>query len=219
MNDVIAHNIRSFREERSWTQEQLAEAAQLNPRTIQRAEKGMGMSAETLLAIAGALDVPVEVLRTDPLDILARAFGVTKAELTPEYLETRCKEAQAQYDTIELTEVTSSGVLSGVFDSNAMMFTCQSLDDAVRDAAAELKQLLHDLMDLAGELDAESQRAYERDAFAVVARLNALGQAVSVAVHQAVVPGIRKAWPILSVVVTPKAELPTTVVVPKTLDL
>lgn len=38
MNEVTAENIRRYRERRSWTQEQLAEAAQVNLRTIQRAE-------------------------------------------------------------------------------------------------------------------------------------------------------------------------------------
>lgn len=63
MNDVVASNIRFHREDRAWTQEQLAEAAALAPRTVQRAERGEGLSSETLQAIAGALDVSLDLLQ------------------------------------------------------------------------------------------------------------------------------------------------------------
>jgi uncharacterized glyoxalase superfamily protein PhnB/DNA-binding XRE family transcriptional regulator len=53
--------IRAVRERKAWTQQHLAEAARISPRTVQRAEEGV-MSAETRAAIAGALDVPVESL-------------------------------------------------------------------------------------------------------------------------------------------------------------
>ncbi len=55
--------IRSLRERKAWTQQHLADAASISPRTVQRAEEGV-MSAETRAAIAGALDVPVESLAT-----------------------------------------------------------------------------------------------------------------------------------------------------------
>jgi uncharacterized glyoxalase superfamily protein PhnB/DNA-binding XRE family transcriptional regulator len=58
---VVGDKIRSLRERRAWTQEHLAGAAQISPRTVQRAEDGV-MSAETRTAIAGALDVAVETL-------------------------------------------------------------------------------------------------------------------------------------------------------------
>jgi uncharacterized glyoxalase superfamily protein PhnB/DNA-binding XRE family transcriptional regulator len=53
--------IRALRERKAWTQEHLATAAGISPRTVQRAEEGV-MSAETKRAIAGALDVLVESL-------------------------------------------------------------------------------------------------------------------------------------------------------------
>jgi uncharacterized glyoxalase superfamily protein PhnB/DNA-binding XRE family transcriptional regulator len=53
--------IRELREKKAWTQEQLAAAAGISTRTVQRAEEGV-MAAETKSAIAGALDVPVEAL-------------------------------------------------------------------------------------------------------------------------------------------------------------
>lgn len=56
--------VQEFRKARAWTQEQLAAAAELETRTVQRVEADKTKNAETLQAIAGALDVPVEKLRT-----------------------------------------------------------------------------------------------------------------------------------------------------------
>jgi transcriptional regulator with XRE-family HTH domain len=56
--------IRQLREERAWTQEQLAEAADVDPRTIQRVERDHTKSPETLQAIAGAFNVDLDILRT-----------------------------------------------------------------------------------------------------------------------------------------------------------
>lgn len=86
----IGRRIRRFREKRAWTQEHLAAAAGVSVRTVQRAEEGT-LSAETLSAIAGALDQPVESISKDDdypsvvpvlfydnpssLDWLVEAFG------------------------------------------------------------------------------------------------------------------------------------------------
>src|SRR5438128_1914395 len=56
--------IRQLREERSWTQEQLAELASVEVRTVQRVEKNVTRNAETLQAIAGAFDVNLDSVRT-----------------------------------------------------------------------------------------------------------------------------------------------------------
>ncbi len=53
--------IKRLRDKKAWTQEHLAAAAEISVRTVQRAEEGT-LSAETLNAIAGALDVAVESL-------------------------------------------------------------------------------------------------------------------------------------------------------------
>jgi transcriptional regulator with XRE-family HTH domain len=51
--------VRSLRERKSWSQEHLADASGLSVRTIQRVEVEGIASAETRLALAAALDVPV----------------------------------------------------------------------------------------------------------------------------------------------------------------
>lgn len=60
----IGKKVRRQRERKAWTQEHLAGAANISLRTVQRAEEGT-MSAETLSALAGALDMPVEELSYD----------------------------------------------------------------------------------------------------------------------------------------------------------
>lgn len=59
---VNAALVRQLREAKAWSQEHLATAAGLSPRTVQRVEaEGVG-SAETRLALAAALEVPVSRL-------------------------------------------------------------------------------------------------------------------------------------------------------------
>jgi len=60
-NSSIGKKIKRLRDGKAWTQEHLADAARISVRTVQRAEEGV-LSAETLSAIAGALDVPVQEL-------------------------------------------------------------------------------------------------------------------------------------------------------------
>jgi uncharacterized glyoxalase superfamily protein PhnB/DNA-binding XRE family transcriptional regulator len=92
----VGDKIRSLRERKAWTQEHLAGAARVSPRTVQRAEEGV-MSAETKTALAGALNIAVEQLSEEPafpvftpvlvyedsktaFDWLQKAFGLTPRE-------------------------------------------------------------------------------------------------------------------------------------------
>ena len=86
--------VRRLRVRRALTQEQLAEVAGIAVRTVQRAEDGV-MSADTVTALATALDVPVDGITEGhdagypqitpmlyyndqaSLDWLVRAFGMT----------------------------------------------------------------------------------------------------------------------------------------------
>lgn len=65
MHAIVGNNIRHRREELAWTQEHLAAAADVSPRTVQRAEAGHPLSPENLKSIAAALSTTVEVLRMD----------------------------------------------------------------------------------------------------------------------------------------------------------
>lgn len=54
--------LKALREEKSWSQEHLADAAGLSARTVQRVEAEGRASGQTRLALAAALDVPVSRL-------------------------------------------------------------------------------------------------------------------------------------------------------------
>ena len=61
--------LRQLRRERAWTQEHLARAAGLATRTVQRAEDSGRCAAESVLAMAGALNVEVGQLGAIPEDV------------------------------------------------------------------------------------------------------------------------------------------------------
>jgi transcriptional regulator with XRE-family HTH domain len=75
--------IQQLRQARAWTQEQLAQVAGCDTRTIQRVEKDLTKNPETLQAIAGAFDVDLENLRTTwliPESRLVRTWLITSYE-------------------------------------------------------------------------------------------------------------------------------------------
>jgi transcriptional regulator with XRE-family HTH domain len=72
--------IKELREIRAWTQQHLAEIAEVEVRTIQRVEKDLTRSPETLHAVAAAFDVTVDSLRSTwliPESRLLRAGSVS----------------------------------------------------------------------------------------------------------------------------------------------
>jgi transcriptional regulator with XRE-family HTH domain len=60
--------VKRLREERAWSQERLAEASGLSPRTIQRLERDGKASPESRLALASALGVDVTTLGGIPME-------------------------------------------------------------------------------------------------------------------------------------------------------
>jgi DNA-binding XRE family transcriptional regulator len=73
--------VRALREEKSWSQEHLARASGLSERTIQRVEvEGLG-SAETRLALAAALGVPVSDLFAGPSSSVPAAYVARRLPL------------------------------------------------------------------------------------------------------------------------------------------
>lgn len=60
---IDKHFIKAKRESRAWSQGQLADVSSLSIRTIQRIESTGNASYESVLAIAAALEVPIESLK------------------------------------------------------------------------------------------------------------------------------------------------------------
>ena len=176
MNQALADNIRALREQHSWTQEQLAEAARVHHRTIQRAEAAQGASAETVLAIAGAFNVDVDLLRFDGMEFLAREFGVPREQLTLEFIAQKKRElVDPNYTTVKLTRVTASADFRLVADAMAMFFECATKRDDMQDAAASLQSELNDLVMVGSDIDPTSRRRCEVEAFDRVEELGKLG--------------------------------------------
>jgi len=77
--------LRQLREERSWTQEHLAEAAGVSLRTVQRIEREGNASADSRLAIASAFGVDVSVLvgRTEEPTVPAPEIAVSNTPVDP----------------------------------------------------------------------------------------------------------------------------------------
>lgn len=59
-------DLKTLRQDKNWSQEQLAEISGVSVRTIQRVEKGENPGTETLKAIAAAFDISVAELQKEP---------------------------------------------------------------------------------------------------------------------------------------------------------
>jgi transcriptional regulator with XRE-family HTH domain len=128
------YDVRPHRERLSWTQEQLAAAADVSVRTVQRAEEGQVIAAESLQALAGALDVTQELLRTD-LDAAA--------------LEAALKETKSRYKLIPLQRVERGSDVRQFMPADAYQVDrIDVTDEAAEDTIALLEQQLKDLGDL-----------------------------------------------------------------------
>ncbi|MEM9494753.1 MAG: helix-turn-helix domain-containing protein [Pseudomonadota bacterium] len=65
-NTVDPDKLKSLREERRWSQEELAGIAGIGVRTVQRIEKGKSASRATLSSLAAAFDVDAAALAMEP---------------------------------------------------------------------------------------------------------------------------------------------------------
>jgi transcriptional regulator with XRE-family HTH domain len=151
-------NLKTFRDRLAWTQAQLAEAAGISERTVQRAEDGESVSAETLSALAGALNVSLDDLRNAP-----------KAE----------QELAAKYHVIKLARIARASDFRGLVPADALQIGYDGLTDEQEDAVAELEQTLRDLGDIWRDLEPVQQRQALKEAQTHVAALEAMGLVVT----------------------------------------
>ena len=184
MNEVIAINIRICREKRAWTQEHLAAAACTSARTIQRAEGGRGMTAETLTAIAGALDVSVDDLRRDVVAEFAAEVGVRREDLTPDAIErhTHAREEQfhKEHMVVPVARVMNLDDIARLDNAHGVQFAVLELEESIRDTAAELEQQLIDYVDVARDLEPLDRHRERKRALELVQKLEGLGCRVAI---------------------------------------
>jgi len=77
-----AKKIKRWREDRGWSQDHLAEAADLSLRTVQRIENGEGASRDSVMALAAAFNVDVISLTVDARTE-AKAVAQRKRSIVP----------------------------------------------------------------------------------------------------------------------------------------
>lgn len=220
MQETIARNIRTHRERLSWTQAQLAEAARIQIRTVQRAEAAQGLNAETLQAIAGALDVEIDDLREDKEAIaeFAALMGVEPEELTPELVSKRIAEELAGMIQLPVVTIESSLELADLWKVLAFDFTCEIRDERVQDAVAALKAAVVETRDVVGDVDAVTFRGCEKEVLRRIAELRTLGCAAVVGTHTYFLQGSNKKpfeWPVAHVLVCSVDAVPKILLLPK----
>jgi transcriptional regulator with XRE-family HTH domain len=209
MNAVIASNIRQHRETLTWTQEQLAQAANISPRTVQRAEEGRGLSAETLLAIAGAMNISVEALRFDFDSAMATLLGVRPEEVTEELIANKLAEAQAKYLVIPLAVVRTAEDLRPLFAADAMCFESRTGIPTAEPVVAALEADLRDYLDIGSDLNPLQRHEASVSVLEIVGRLNTLGVAVSLGMRRQRLrfgEGVLALWTIAYFVLAPASE-------------
>lgn len=154
MLNTIGQNVRKLREAKPWTQEQLAAAANVTARTVQRLEAGeVPPSAETLLAIAGSFDVTVEALRRTPEE---------QAKADAELVQA-IKDFEQRYALVQMERVERGSKLGSFLSSmDALCFDHTDLEnDAEEDAVDSLKRLVEECVDFWKDFP-ESHRDVEK---------------------------------------------------------
>jgi transcriptional regulator with XRE-family HTH domain len=157
MNAILAKNIRRLRDIKHWTQQHLADTAGIQLRTVQR--------VETLGALANAFDMSIDLLQTD-------------FEAVVDRMEREAEEFKKTHHIINVTQITASAHLASFGEVHGGIYHCNSEDDGVQDAFAQLRAEMHDCIDIWGDVDATAQRDFARSIFERVEAMNDLGFAI-----------------------------------------
>lgn len=144
--------VRQLREAHAWTQEQLALAADIEPRTVQRVEKDLTKNPETLQAIAGAFNVDLDSLRSTwliPESRLVRTAFVTSYRQFVGIEEAHSSHAFGRMIVAPLTEAGLRQVedlISEVFADRELIEPYES--DLWSSYLKQIEQPLESLFDL-----------------------------------------------------------------------
>lgn len=133
--------IKRLRNERAWTQTQLAKVAGKDARTIQRVEAGHHASHDTLLGLAVALDVDVKEI------LLAEPPSEPTSEVTEGVPEPAAGATSASPPPVELLPRITSGKDLLQLVTGAHAFQCDHEDVGDRDVVTEIGSFLQDVRD------------------------------------------------------------------------
>lgn len=162
---IIGKNIRQHREERHWTQEELAIIAGIDVRTIQRAESGQKLALETLKAIANAFEITIDQLSKDGQEAALAEF-------------------REKYSVIELHPLGHAADLCQLFGTHGYHFQrVGSFTDDQADAIAEFEQLAKDYGEIWSDLEPLQRRDAEKSIHALIEQLISHEVAVSAGVQ------------------------------------
>ena len=167
MDKTIGNNVKALREMRAWTQEHLATVAGTSARTVQRIERGEPASADTLMALAQALDVTIDVLR-----ISAEQWNKAVEDL---------KKLEETYRIVRLERIERASALASLI-AGADASLCEHVDhinDAEEDAVADFEGCLRDDIDVWNDIPASSRRECEKQLQTIMECLNAVGLIVA----------------------------------------
>lgn len=128
--EELAFCVRAFREARHWSQEQLAEIAHLNVRTIQRVENGEAASFDTRRALAGAFDFK-------DIDALNKPFHIP----TSEDLKVAQEKFDREHVTLTALQLTTGRQLARLAESCSMDLS-EPAFELSREAAEEFAALV-----------------------------------------------------------------------------
>jgi transcriptional regulator with XRE-family HTH domain len=162
----LAIIVRAFRAMKGWTQETLAELAGVASRTIQRLEDGQGAGADTLRAIARAIDA-------DDLDLLLKPQSIP----TEAGLQRRKEAFEREHLMLNVTPAPTGRAVEA-FMSTLNMLCCddQAVEDQEsRENAAALFDYLRDYLDFKSDASHQDRLAVEEGLQDLVTALREAG--------------------------------------------
>lgn len=204
----LAAVVRTFREMRTWSQEQLAEIAGLSARTVQRIEEGQPSSLDSRRALAGAFGF-------EDIDAFNKPYVIP----TPQQMAAQKERFEKEYVTLKVERVESGKQLAGLAQGcHASLFSeGRELSGASEELFAALSDYCREYGDCSELYSATDKLAVYQDLQAHIANLASEGVCL-VAAKRAVVfkgeasaPGVRTH--ILYVVAFPKDTAPEQIAV------
>ncbi|MEX1245047.1 MAG: helix-turn-helix transcriptional regulator [Thermoanaerobaculia bacterium] len=166
--NAIAENILKLREERHWTQEELAAASGVDVRTIQRAEAGSPLLLETLKSLASAFNTSVDDLSASEKDI-----------------EKKLAEFRNRYTLIPMQRVDNGADLGGLLGTSAYHFNkFGQFTEEQADEISMFEQEVFDWGEIWDEFGPAQRREAEKSLNDSIARLRAADLSASASVKR-----------------------------------
>ena len=182
--EALATSIKALREQKHWSQEQLAEVSRLSVRTVQRVEKCEPSTVDTRRALARAFDV-------EDIDIFNKPFEV---EISEE-LEQKRIAFEKQHVTLEAELIQTGRALANLTEGATGTVVTEACELG-RDAAelyARLTDYVRDYLDCASLYSAVQKIDVYDDLHKLIMALGESGISICCALQTTQILG--KNWP------------------------